>query len=95
MNHSLLRHTLDRETLVARLVEWQLDFLTGENHYGKLMPAAAVGRPDHLALCVMAEAGSDADVYELSRCVGKLAHSWALMSATVFSASRKPSGQGI
>lgn len=89
MIHSPLSRPLDRETLIARLMEWQLDFLTGENHYGKLMSADAAGRPDHMVLCVMAEAGSDADVYELSRCVGKLANSWALMSAAVFNASRK------
>lgn len=68
--------SIPRATLINRLVEWQLFFLTGEEHYGRLQADDGTGVMDPHDLCELAQQTGDADLWELAVSVERLADGW-------------------
>ena len=68
--------TTYRATLVNRLVEWQLFFLTGNEHHGRLQADDGMGVLDPHDLCEQAQQTGDVDLWELAVCVERLADGW-------------------
>lgn len=76
MSYDVCSPNITRATLINRLVEWQLFFLTGEEHYGRLQADDGTGVMDPHDLCELAQQTGDVDLWELAVSVERLADGW-------------------